>query len=181
MHRQLGVVALLVLLTCASGQPSITTTDGNLTIAVDTGKDVVMSVGAQTVLVSALVGLSDTVASLVASQQATSQQVTSMQATILQLQADLQQERAWREGNATTLSTQISVGVCDHRYRFADSPLTLRLALRLQGVQTVTSQLSASMDSVNASVSEMASLPGTRERERDSETERERQMDRDRE
>jgi hypothetical protein len=99
---------LLALLTCASGQPSITTTNGNVTIAVDSGKEIVMSVGAQTVLVSALAGLADTVAGLVASLQATSQQVNSLQATVQQLQADLQQERAWRVGNETTL---ISVGV----------------------------------------------------------------------
>jgi hypothetical protein len=111
----LGVLALALLLTCASGQPSISTTNGDITIAVDTGKEIVMSVGAQTVLVSALAGLADTVAGLVATVstlQASAQQVTSLQATVQQLQADLQQERAWREGNATAVASQISVSWC---------------------------------------------------------------------
>jgi hypothetical protein len=112
------LLLLGLLLACARGQPSITTTNGDISIAVDSGKEIRMSVGAQTVLVSALAGLADTVAGLVATVnalQASAQQVTSLQATVQQLQADLQQERAWREGNATAVASQISVSwrACD--------------------------------------------------------------------
>jgi septal ring factor EnvC (AmiA/AmiB activator) len=98
-------LTVLLFASLALGIPNVSTEGGNLTLAVDTGADVVVSFGAtQTVALSAFVGLVDEVNAMSTTQQ---QLVT----TINQLQTNLattQQQLADEQAARATLAAQVN-------------------------------------------------------------------------